>query len=72
MNEIVEQAKQVQMAAFEAVEGVGDLAKNPMIKIIPGADKLPQIVDLLSQASEVLLALAKEVEQLKGGENGGK
>lgn len=72
MSEIIEQAKQVQMAAGEAVSGIGGLVKNPMLKMIPGSEKLPQVVELLSQAAGVLLVLAEEVEKLKGVENGEK
>lgn len=72
MSEIIEQAKQVKVAAGEAVNGIDGLVKNPMLKMIPGAEKLPQVVELLNQAAGVLLVLAKEVEKLKGGENGEK
>lgn len=72
MGEIVEQAREIKIAASEAVAGVAGLVKNPMLKMIPGADKLPEVVDLLSQSAGVLLFLAEEVEKLKGGENGEK
>jgi len=72
MGEIVEQAREIKIAASEAVAGVAGLVKNPMLKMIPGADKLPEVVALLSQSAGVLLSLAEEVEKLKGGENGEK